>query len=66
MEVDDDLSIALDTETFAERDMVLPSFAADTLDTYSLPTMSAECERVFNSVKKLITLERNVLAGDTY
>ena len=35
------------------------------LDTLSIPAMSAECERVFSSAKKLITLERNALADDT-
>ena len=49
-EVDDDLSTALGTETLADRDMV---------------AMSAECERVFSSAKKLITPERNALADDT-
>ena len=35
------------------------------LDTFSIPAMSAECERVFSSAKKLITPERNALANDT-
>ena len=83
MEVDDDLSTALGTETLADRDMVPPGFEntpADTLpieifehrrfslwalDTLSIPAMSAECERVFSSAKKLITPERNALADDT-
>ena len=86
MEVDDDLSTALGTETLADRDMVPPGFentpgsSTDTLpidifehrrfslwalDTLSIPAMSAECERVFNSAKKLITPERNALADDT-
>ena len=35
------------------------------LDTLSIPAMSAECERVFSSAKKLITPERNALADNT-
>ena len=86
MEVDDDLSTALCTETLPDRDMVPPGFentpgsSADTLpivifeqrrfslcalDTLSIPAMSAECDRVFSSAKKLITPERNALADDT-
>ena len=34
------------------------------LDTLSCPVMSTECERVFSSVKKLITPERNQLEKD--
>jgi hAT family C-terminal dimerisation region len=34
------------------------------LDTLSCPAMSAECERVFSSAKKLITPERNQLGED--
>jgi hypothetical protein len=34
------------------------------LDTLSCPAMSTECERVFSSAKKLITLERNQLGED--
>jgi len=33
-------------------------------DTLSIPAMSAECERVFSSTKKLILLERNRLIED--
>jgi hypothetical protein len=31
--------------------------------TLAIPAMSAECERIFNSTKKLINLERNRLRG---
>jgi hypothetical protein len=31
------------------------------LDTLAIPAMSAECERVFSSIKKLIIPERNRL-----
>ena len=33
-------------------------------ETYKHPAMSAECERVFSSAKKLITPERNQLGED--
>jgi hypothetical protein len=35
------------------------------LDTLAIPAMSAECERVFSSTKKLITPERNRLGEET-
>ena len=34
------------------------------LDTLCCPAMSAECERVFSSTKRLITPDRNALAED--
>lgn len=34
------------------------------LDTLFCPAMSAECERIFSSAKKLITSERNHLEED--
>src|ERR1700729_1159138 len=69
IEVGDDLSTALGTETLADRDMVSPSFdytpgsSAD-----ALPIEIFEHRRflrVERSVKKLITPERNALADDT-
>jgi hAT family C-terminal dimerisation region len=33
-------------------------------DTFAIPAMSVECERVFSSTKNLITFERNRLAED--
>jgi hypothetical protein len=42
-----------------------PTISLWALDTLSIPAMSAECERVFSSAKKLITPERNALADDT-
>ena len=74
MEVDDGLSTALGTETLAEHNPInwwrdqrwlYPTISLWALDTLSIPAMSAECERVFSSAKKLITLERNALADDT-
>ena len=35
------------------------------VDLFSIPGMSAECERVFSQTKKLITEERNRLSPDT-
>ena len=69
MEVGDNLSTALGTETLGDRDMVPPSFdytpgsSADTL-----PIEIFEHRRflsVERSIKKLITPERNTLADDT-
>jgi|1186.fasta_scaffold30977_2 hypothetical protein len=41
-----------------------PTLFQYALDTLSCPAMSAECERVFSSAKKLITPERNQLGED--
>jgi hypothetical protein len=41
-----------------------PSLHLYAFDTFAIPAMSAECERVFSSMKKLITPERNRLAED--
>jgi hypothetical protein len=41
-----------------------PSLHLYAFDTLVIPAMSAECERVFSSTKKLITPERNRLAED--
>jgi hypothetical protein len=69
IEVGDDLSTALGTETLADRDVVSLSFdytpdsSAD-----ALPIETFEHRRflrVERSVKKLITPERGALAGDT-
>ena len=42
----------------------LPSLHLYAFDTLAIPAMSAECERVFSSTKKLITSERNRLAEE--
>ena len=44
--------------------VAFPSLHLFAWDTLSIPAMSAECERVFSSCKKLITPERNRLAED--
>jgi hypothetical protein len=41
-----------------------PTLFQYALNTLSCPAMSTECERVFSSIKKLITPERNHLGGD--
>jgi len=41
-----------------------PTLYQDALDMLAIPAMSAECERVFSSAKKMITAERNQLAED--
>jgi hypothetical protein len=41
-----------------------PTLSQYALDILCCPAMSAECERVFSSTKKLITPERNALADD--
>jgi hypothetical protein len=62
MEVDDDLSTALDTKTLIDRDVLrhgLDDTAGSSVET--LPIISAECEGIFSSTKKLTILERNAL-----
>ena len=41
-----------------------PTLFQFALDTLSCPAMSAECERVFSSTKRLIIPERNILKED--
>jgi hypothetical protein len=69
IEVGDDLSTALATETLADRDVVSLSFdytpdsSADALPIESFE--HRRFPRVERSVKRLATPERNVLTGDT-
>jgi hypothetical protein len=42
-----------------------PIISKMAFDLFSIPAMSAECERVFSQAKKLITDERNRLGHDT-
>jgi hypothetical protein len=44
--------------------MAFQSLHLYAFDTLAIPTMSAECEKVSSSTKKLITPERNRLAED--
>jgi hypothetical protein len=41
-----------------------PTLYQDALDKLAVPAMSAECERVFSSAKKVVTAERNRLSED--
>jgi hypothetical protein len=41
-----------------------PSLHLFAFDTFAIPAMSAECERVFSSTKKLLTPERSRLQPD--
>jgi hypothetical protein len=41
-----------------------PTLYQDALDKLAIPAMSAECERVFSSAKKMVTAERNRLSED--
>ena len=41
-----------------------PTLHLYAFDTLLIPAMSAECERVFSSIKKLISAERNRLTED--
>jgi hypothetical protein len=43
---------------------VAKSLYRHAFDTLAIPAMSAECERVFNSTKKLVIPERNRLAEE--
>jgi hypothetical protein len=50
-----------------EQSTITAAFAATAtvaFDTLAIPTMSAECERVFSNTKKLITPERNRLVEE--
>ena len=69
MEVGDDLSTALGTETLGDRDTVPPSFDCTPGSSAYTPPIEVFEHRMFLSVersmKKLITPERNTLADDT-
>jgi hypothetical protein len=43
---------------------LFPSLYLFAFDTLAIPAMSAECERVFSSTKKLLTPERSRLQPD--
>ena len=64
MKVGDDLSNAIGTEILVDRDLIRPSFDNTVFNILAIPVMSSECESLFSSAKKLLTLERNTLADD--
>lgn len=58
------MSLEAQTDRVKARKPDLGMLHLYTFDTLAISTMSAECERVFNSTKKLITQERNRLTED--
>jgi hypothetical protein len=66
MEVGDNLTTALGTETLADKDMVFSSFDYTPADTLLIEIFEhGRFPRVERSVKRLIIPERNALADDT-
>ena len=63
-------TVILDPKTFNpvtwwnNQKETFPSLHLYAFDTLAIPAMSAECERVFSSTKKLLTPERSRLAPD--
>ena len=59
-----DLDVANPLEWWSRHQLEYPVLYRMALDLFSIPGMSAECERVFSQTKKMITDERNRLAPD--
>ena len=59
-----DLDVANPLEWWNQRQLEYPILYRMALDLFSIPGMSAECERVFSQTKKMITDERNQLAPE--
>ncbi|KAJ6437067.1 transposase-like protein [Purpureocillium lavendulum] len=57
-----DLDVANPIEWWKQHQLEYPVLYQMALDLFSIPGMSAECERVFSQTKKMITDERNRLA----
>ncbi|KJZ70580.1 hypothetical protein HIM_10009 [Hirsutella minnesotensis 3608] len=57
-----DLDVANPLEWWSRHQLEYPVLYRMALDLFSIPGMSAECERVFSQTKKMITDERNRLA----
>jgi hypothetical protein len=57
-----DLDVANPIEWWNRHQLEYPVLYRMALDLFSIPGMSAECERVFSQTKKMITDERNRLA----
>ncbi|KAJ6437886.1 transposase-like protein [Purpureocillium lavendulum] len=60
-----DLDVANPIEWWKQHQLEYPVLYQMALDLFSIPGMSAECERVFSQTKKMITDERNRLAPKT-
>ncbi|KAK4077565.1 hypothetical protein Purlil1_12327 [Purpureocillium lilacinum] len=59
-----DLDVADPLEWWTKHQLEYPILYSMALDLFSIPGMSAECERVFSQAKKMITDERNGLAPE--
>lgn len=59
-----DLDVANPLEWWNQHQLEYPVLYRMALDLFSIPGMSAECERVFSQTKKMITDERNRLAPE--
>jgi hypothetical protein len=59
-----DLDVADPLEWWNRHQLEYPVLYRMALDLFSIPGMSAECERVFSQAKKMITDERNRLAPE--
>ena len=60
-----DLNVANPLEWWNRHQSEYPVLYRMALDLFSIPGMSAECERVFSQTKKMITDERNRLSPET-
>lgn len=60
-----DLDVADPLEWWNRHQLEYPVLYRMAVDLFSIPGMSAECERVFSQTKKMITDERNGLAPET-
>jgi len=47
-----------------DHQWLYPTLSLWAFDALAIPAMSSKCKRVFRSTKKLLTPERNALAGD--
>ncbi|KAL5583913.1 hypothetical protein FOVSG1_015264 [Fusarium oxysporum f. sp. vasinfectum] len=59
-----DLDVANPLEWWNRHQLEYPVLYRMALDLFSIPGMSADCERVFSQTKKMITDERNRLAPE--
>jgi hypothetical protein len=64
VEMDDSSQSGTEIEPVVAIAPDIPTLCLYASDTLAIPAMSAECERVFSSTKKLITPERNRLTEE--